>query len=114
MPFVVVVVVVAVAAAEVAVATEVSVDAEPLSVAVTVLLPDALLSPADVLLSEPDAALPVTSVRSLLKSGVPRPVTGSQPVVALKPFVLQPGLSPAHCHQLSCSHWKRTRITYRW
>ena len=67
MPFVVVVVVVAVAAAEVAVATEVSVDAEPLSVAVTVLLPDALLS-------EPVAALPVTSVRSLLKSGVPRPV----------------------------------------
>ena len=31
---------------------------------------------------------------SLLKSGVPRPVTGSQPDLAGKPFVLQPGFEP--------------------
>jgi len=32
--------------------------------------------------------------RSLEKMGVPSPVTGSQPLTALKPSVPQPGLSP--------------------
>lgn len=35
-----------------------------------------------------------TMAWSLPKSGVPRPVTGSHPVPAVKPFVLQPGFEP--------------------
>ncbi len=35
-----------------------------------------------------------TAVRSFAKLGVPRPVTGSHPVPAVKPLVLQPGFVP--------------------
>jgi hypothetical protein len=35
------------------------------------------------------------NLRSEGKSGVPSPVTGSHPSVALKPEVLQPGLLPS-------------------
>ena len=45
---------------------------------------------------ELDAALelPVTSVSSFSKSGVPKPVTASQPSTAGKPSVPQPGFEP--------------------
>ena len=35
-----------------------------------------------------------TALNNFGKLGVPRPVTGSQPVAAGKPLVLQPGLLP--------------------
>ena len=41
-----------------------------------------------------------TAAFNLAKLGVPRPVTGSQPVVALKPLVLQPGFEPDACQIL--------------
>ena len=49
---------------------------------------------ADAVLLPDETALPVTSARSFVKSGVPKPVTGSQPVSAGKPSVPQPGFEP--------------------
>jgi len=50
----------------------------------------------------------VNTFKSFWKSGVPNPVTGSQPFVAANPFVPQPGLSKFH---YECTHTKPS--TYR-
>lgn len=42
-----------------------------------------------------------TAERNLGKIGEPRPVTGSQPCVALKPCVAHPGLFPASTERIS-------------